>query len=160
MVLLILPYPLLFAFFGWGILKTSGGSRSLNITAALIIAYSIFNFYWPPMHQREIIATGGGTLTDTLHITWSLITLLLMMLIMAFGAAGLSKKFRLYTVATWAVFILFGVMTWLESPGIQKNLPTPLIGVWERINIGAFMLWVIVLGVVLLRMKKKKSPTK
>lgn len=158
-VLLSLPYPLLFASFGWGILKTSGGSRSLNITAALIIAYSIFNFYWPPMHQREIIATGGGTLTDTLHITWAMITLLLMMLIMAFGAVGLSKKFRLYTLATWAVFIIFGILTWLESPGIQKNLPTPLIGVWERINIGAFMLWVIVLAVVLLRMKKGKSPT-
>lgn len=158
-VLLVLPYPLLFAFFGWGVLKASGGSRSLIITAGLMIAYSVFNLYWPPMHQREVIATGGGTLTDTLHIAWTMITLLLMMLIMGFGAAALGKKFRFYTIATWAVFIVFGILTWLESPGMKKNLPTPWIGVWERINIGAFMLWIIVLAIALLRMRKLTTPT-
>jgi hypothetical protein len=156
-VLMVLPYPLLFAFFGWGVLKTSSGNRSLIIAAGLIIGYSIFNLYWPAMHQREVIATGGGTLTDTLHITWAMITLLLMMLIMGFGAAGLGKKFRFYTIVTWAVFIVFGILTWLESPGIEKNLPTPFIGVWERINISAFMVWVIVLAMVLLRMRKIKN---
>jgi hypothetical protein len=156
-VLMVLPYPILFAFFGWGVLKTSRGNRSLIIAAGLIIGYSIFNLYWPAMHQREVIATGGGTLTDTLHITWAMITLLLMMLIMGFGAAALGKKFRFYTIVTWAVFIVFGILTWLESPGIQKNLPTPFIGVWERINISAFMLWVIVLAIVLQRRKKVEN---
>lgn len=37
---------------------------------------------------------------------------------------------------------------------IDKNLPTPFIGIWERINIGAFMLWIIVLSVLLLRREK------
>lgn len=150
-VLLALPYPLLFMLFGWGVLKTSRGNRSLIITAGLIIVYSIFNFYWPPMHQREVIAMGGGTLTDTLHIVWSMITLLFMMLIMGFGSASLEKLFRFYTIATWAIFVGFGILTWLESPAIEKNLPTPRIGVWERINIGAFMLWIIVLAIILLR---------
>lgn len=80
-----------------------------------------------------------------------------MMLIMGFGAAALGKKFRFYTIVTWAVFIVFGILTWLESPGIQKNLPTPFIGVWERINISAFMLWVIVLAIVLQRRKKVEN---
>lgn len=157
-VLLALPYSLLFVLFGWGILKTSRGNRSLIITAGLIIVYSIFNFYWPPMHQREVIATGGGTLTDTLHIAWAMISLFLMMLIMGFGAVALGKRFRFYTIATWAVFIGFGILTWIESPGIEKNLPTPRIGVWERINIGAFMLWIIVLAIVLRRREKVTSP--
>ena len=156
-VLLALPYSLLFALFGWGVLKSSNGNRSLKITACLIIVYSIFNFYWPPMHQREVIAMGGGTLTDTAHIAWAIITLLLMMLIMGFGAASLSKRFRFYTIATWVVFIGFGILAWLESPGIEKSLPTPRIGVWERINIGAFMLWVIVLAIVLRRKEKVTS---
>jgi hypothetical protein len=153
-VLLALPYSLLFVLFGWGVLKISRGNHSLRITAGLIIVYSIFNFYWPPMHQREVIAMGGGTLTDTLHIVWAMITLLIMMLIMGFGTATLGKQFRFYTIATWAVFIGFGILTWLESPGIEKNLPTPWIGVWERINIGAFMLWIIVLAIILLRKEK------
>lgn len=82
-----------------------------------------------------------------------------MMLIMGFGAAALGKKFRFYTIATWAAFIVFGILTWLESPGMEKNLPTPWIGVWERINIGAFMLWIIVLAIALLRMRKLTTPT-
>ncbi len=153
-VLLALPYPLMFMLFGWGVLETSRGNRSLTITAGLIIVYSIFNFYWPPMHQREVIALGGGTLTDTLHIVWAMITLFLMMLIMGFGAVNLGMRFCFYTIATWAIFVGFGILTWLESPGIEKNLPTPWIGVWERINIGAFMFWIIVFAIILLRKEK------
>jgi len=48
------------------------------------------------------------------------------------------------------LFIVFGVLTWLESPGIKASMPTPLIGLWERLNIGAFMLRVAVLAFVLL----------
>jgi hypothetical protein len=153
-VLLAMLYPLLFAAFGWGIWQSAGRTRSLRVVGVLIIVYSIMNFYWPPMHQREVIAAGGGTLTDTLHIVWAITTLLFMMLMMGFGAVALGKRFRLYTIATWVIFIVFGVLTGMESPGIQENLPTPHIGVWERINIGAFMLWVIVFAIVLLRAKK------
>jgi hypothetical protein len=35
-------------------------------------------------------------------------------------------------------------------PGVGANQPTPLLGVWERINIGVFLLWMIVLAIVLL----------
>jgi hypothetical protein len=31
------------------------------------------------------------------------------------------------------------------------NQPTPMIGVWERINIGVFLLWVVILATVLIR---------
>src|SRR6185436_9122194 len=150
-VLMVMPYPLIFTAFGWGVLKSSKGNGSLKVTGSLIIAYSIFNFYWPPMHQREVIAAGGGTLSDTLHIVWAMVTLIFMTLLMGFGAAGIGKRFRYYTIATWVVFLLFGVLTFRESPGIEANLPTPYIGLWERINIGAFLLWVMVLAVVLLR---------
>ncbi len=158
-VLLVLWYPMLFAAFGWGVLQSSLGNRKLRVAGSLIIAYSIANFFWPPMHQREVIAAGGGTLTDTLHIAWAMMTLVMMLLIMGFGAAALEKRFRLYTIATWVVFIAFGVLTFMESPGIQENLPTPHIGIWERINIGAFMLWVIVFAVVLLRLNTMPAST-
>jgi hypothetical protein len=69
---------------------------------------------------------------------------------MGFGAAALGKLFRFYTIITFVVFIAFGILIGVEAPGIPKNLPTPRIGIWERINIGAFMLWVIVLALVLL----------
>lgn len=152
-VLLCLWYPLLFAAFGWGVLQSAKGSRALHIVGSLIILYSIINFYWPPMHQREVISAGGGTVTDTLHITWAMITLIFMMIIMGLGATALEKRFRLFTVAIFVVFIVFGVLIGIESPGIKANLPTPHIGIWERINIGAFMFWVIVFAYALMRRK-------
>lgn len=91
------------------------------------------------------------TLTDTLHIAWAIITIILMMLIMGFGAAALGKWFRVYTIITFVVFIVFGILIGTEAPGIPENLPTPYIGIWERINIGAFMLWVIAWAIILLR---------
>ena len=39
----------------------------------------------------------------------------------------------------------------LPEDRVGANLPTPPLGVWERINIGAFLLWVMVLAACLLR---------
>jgi hypothetical protein len=43
----------------------------------------------------------------------------------------------------------------LDAPGVSANKPTPLMGIWERINIGVFLIWVVVLAIVLL---KKNEP--
>jgi hypothetical protein len=39
----------------------------------------------------------------------------------------------------------------LDAPRIDAHLPTPWVVVWERINIGVLLLWVVVLAVALLR---------
>ena len=145
-VSLAIIYILLFAAFGLGIWQSASGSRLLRVVAYLIALYVTVNFYWPPMHLRG----NPPTTTDTMHIIWAMITLVLMMLIMGFGAAALGKPFRIYTMITFLVFIVFGILIGVEAPAIPDNLPTPLIGIWERINIGAFMLWVIVFSASLL----------
>ena len=123
-VTLAVIYILFFAAFGWGVIRSASGNRSLRITGVLIMVYVIINLYWPPMHLRG----NTPTLTDTLHIVWAMPTLLLMMLIMAFGAAALGRSFRIYTIATFVVFITFGALIGKEAPSIAKNLPTPQIG--------------------------------
>lgn len=148
-VLLVLAYPILFAAFGWGVREVAT-VRRLRWVGSLIVAYSIFNLYWPPMHLRDVLAAGAGTLTDTLHIVWASASLLLMLLLMGLGAAALSKSFQIFTLIIWVVFIAFGVLTFMNAPAMQANLPTPWIGIWERINIGAFLLWVIVFAIILL----------
>ena len=149
-VSLAMVYIFLFAFFGLGVWQSAFGSRQLRLVGSLIVVYVIINFYWPPMHLRG----NEPTLTDSLHIVWAMMTLLLMILIMGFGGAALGKMFRVYTILTFVVFIVFGILIGVEAPGIPKNLPTPRIGIWERINIGAFMLWVIVFAVALLQREK------
>jgi len=152
-VFLAIVYILLFAAFGWGVWKSANGNRSLRIVATLIMVYAIINVYWPPMHLRG----NEPTLTDTLHIVWAMVTITMMMLIMGFGAAALGKPFRLYTIATFIVFLTFGVLIGIEAPGIPKNLPTPRIGIWERFNIGAYMLWVIMFAIALLHGQKTEE---
>ena len=158
-VLLALPYPLLFGAFGWGVLQSAPGKHLLRLVGYLIIAYCLFNFYWPPMHMRG----NEPALTDTLHIAWAVITNIFMWFFMVLGAAALGRRFRNYTIASIALHILFGILTFLEAPNIAQNGPTPMIGIWERINIFIFMLWVIVFGVSLLKRTREinshaKSP--
>jgi hypothetical protein len=77
--------------------------------------------------------------------------LLLMLLAIGFGAAAFGRRFRLYSGATVAVFVVFGALTVPDAARIAANLPTPWVGVWERINIGAAMLWLVVFAAALLR---------
>jgi len=153
-------YGALATAFGWGVWTSARGNRALRVVGGLILVYGAIGLVpWPPMHQREVLAAGGGTLTDTLHIVWSMAAVLLMLLAMAFGAAAFGKRFRRYSIAAIVTLVAFGVLTGLESPGISANLPTPWIGVWERINIGVFLLWVVVLAIVLRRQLPHRAPS-
>ncbi len=71
-------YSLLFIGFGSGIWVSAQGNRKLRFVAAVVLFDAVLGFFWPPMHQREILAAGGGTLTDTLHLVWAFIHLGLM----------------------------------------------------------------------------------
>lgn len=98
-------------------------------------------------------AAGGGTLSDTLHIVFSMVTVPLMLLAIGFGAAAFRREFRIYSIASLVILCFFGVLTGIDGPKIAKNLATPWIGFWERILIAVFLLWVIVLAVILIRSK-------
>ena len=153
-VLLCTFYSLLFIVFGIGILLSSHGNRKLRIVAAVIILDGLIGSFWPPMHQREVLAAGGGNISDILHIVWTFIHLVLMLLMIGFGAAAFGKSFRIFSFGIVLVFIVFGILTANVSPGLDTGLPTPYIGIWERINIGAYMLWVIVFAFLLIRREK------
>jgi hypothetical protein len=99
-------------------------------------------------------------MSDTMHLVFTGVMLILMLLIIGFGAAALGKGVRIYSMLTLAVFLVFGTLTGLEAPNLMANLPTPRIGVWERINIGAYMLWLMVLAMVLLNMQKRNGTSK
>ena len=153
-------YSVLVAAFGWGVVRSAAGNRPLRIAGTMILIYAVVGIFWPPMHQREVLAAGGGTLTDTLHIAFTFVTIPLMVLAIAFGAAAFGKRFRLYSIATIVVLVLFGMLTGLQSPAMEADLPTPWMGVWERICIGAHMVWITVLAVILLRQESALPPVK
>src|SRR6185503_1852671 len=92
-VSLLIVFTLLFIAFGWGIWKSAIRNRPLRVAGVLIVVYGIVGFFWPPMHQREVLAAGGGTLTDTLHIVFTMVTGIIILLAMVFAAAALGKRF-------------------------------------------------------------------
>ena len=149
-------YTLLAAIFGFGVLKSAKENTPLKMTGIFIIIYALLGLFWPPMHQREVLAAGGATLTDTLHIVWTIATVVLTVLAIGFGAMAFGKPFRLYSTMTILILFSFGVLTGMDAPKVQSNIATPLVGIWERINISAFMLWFMVLAVILLRMERKR----
>ncbi len=141
-------YGLLVAAFGWGVLLSE--NRSLRITGCLLFAYGAAGLFWPSMHLRDT----GIAISDTLHIVFAIITVMLMLLAMAFAASTLGNTFKWYTVATIAALVVFGMLTSTQASKVPVDLPTPWMGVWERINIGVFLLWIVVLATTLLRKNK------
>jgi hypothetical protein len=154
-VKLALIWTLLYAAFGVGVWLSAGPRQSLRVAGALVIAAAGIGLFWPPMHQRAVLAAGKGTLTDTLHIAWTMANGLLTLLAVGFTAAGLGKAFRVYSIATMGTLIAAGALTSIDAPRVQANLPTPWIGVWERINIAAWLVWVVVLAVILSRQEAR-----
>ncbi|MBS1778649.1 MAG: DUF998 domain-containing protein [Bacteroidetes bacterium] len=154
-IVLCTPYTLLMMAFSWGVVKAAHSNRRLRVTGVLLLAYSALGIFWPfaPMHLREVLAAGGSTFSDTIHLTLGAVTEVIYFIALGFAAAALGKQFRIYSIATLVVLCIFGALTFIDAPNVSKNLPTPFIGIWERINIGVFLLWVIVLAVILLRKK-------
>jgi hypothetical protein len=142
-------YSMLMIGFGWGVWRSSGRNRALRVVGVLVMTQAALGWFWPPMHQRAALAAGGGTLTDTLHIAWTIVTGVCFMFALGFGAAAFGKRFRLYSLAT--MVIVFGAAAWTGTfaSAIEANLPTPWAGVWERVNSTAFMVWIAMLATML-----------
>jgi uncharacterized protein DUF998 len=143
-------YTTLMTAFGWGVVKSAGRNRALRVVGALFVMQAVFGIFWPPMHQRSVLAAGGRTLTDTLHIVWTIVTGVCFTFALGFGAAALGKRFRIYSLATMVIVLGCGAWAGTFAPGIEVNLPTPWVGVWERLNTDAFMIWTAALATALL----------
>ena len=143
--------PLLTAF-GFGVLKAAKEKRSLHITGILLTIWGFLGFVWLffPMHQRGEI----GSTTDTMHLVMAGVTVFLLTLFIGLGSATNGKKFRLYSILTILVMLFFGAMTGQQAPRVAAQLPTPWMGIMERISVYLPMIWVFVLATTLLRVKK------
>jgi hypothetical protein len=152
-------YLLLVIAFGLGVWKSAGWNRALCITAILLIMFGLVGFLWPfgPMHQREVLAAGGGTFSDTLHLIIGAIDSILFLLMIGVGSFAFGKRFRLYSIATIIVLLVFGALMSMDVSKVAANEPTPWLGIIERINIFGAMLWILVLAIVLLRTEKEPT---
>lgn len=145
-------FSLLFVGFGVGVLQSAYGKRTLRLAGALMIAHGVMGVLWMlgPMSQREVIAAGGATSADTLHLVLSAATGLFVTAYVATTAFAFGWIFRLYSIVTVATALVFGLLS-AQVDKIQAGEPTPYMGLLERIGIGAWLLWVTVVAIVLIR---------
>lgn len=142
-------YSLLELIFGIGVWETSAQKRALRITGGLLVGLGLLDLMGPFFHLN--LNEAAGSFTNIMHVVITLVTVLCILLIIGFGAAADGKWFRVYSIVTLLVVIATGVWSFLELPQIAAGLPTPWLGVRERINIYGYMLWMMVLAIVLLR---------
>lgn len=146
--------------FGLGVLWSAGRNRALRVAGWALVMVGVVDQVGPffPMHMREVLAQGGGTFSDTMHIALTIVLSLLFLLAMAFGAAAFGKRWRAYCIATILTLIAFGATASIQAGALAANEPTPWQGVYERINVAAYLLWMVVLTIVLLR-RRSDAPT-
>ena len=138
-------YSALVVLFGCGVWTYRDRSRWLGRAGTLLILNGFLSLYWPLMHLRGV----ESSLTDTLHIVLAGVTVLLMISVIVVAALSFGRRFRTYSWVTLTVLLATGVfLSGLDGPRIAENLPTPWIGLWERISIGVYMAWVIVLWLI------------
>jgi uncharacterized membrane protein len=143
---LCFPYAALLGAFAFGLWRSAQTNRALRVAGILMLAHAVLAASWPPIHQRGL----GFTLTDVMHNVWVAATVLLFLLAMWFAAGVRGRRFRVYSIGTIATIVVSGGYTWMESPRVAADLPTPWIGVSERIAIAAFLLWVVVVAIALM----------
>jgi hypothetical protein len=144
-------FSLLFMGFGLGVWQSAHGKRALRLGGLLMIAHGVMSFLWMfgPMSRREVIAAGGATSADTLHLVLSAATGLFVASYVATTALAFGWMFRLYSTMTIATALLFGLLS-AQVDKIEAGEPTPYMGLLERIGIGAWLLWVAVVALILI----------
>lgn len=103
-----------------------------------------------PMHSRGM----PTDLTDTMHGALTAVFSVFVLLALLLAAVGYRGWFRLYSIGTVLVLVGFGVLSSLAIPNVAKNLPTPWMGAFERLNAYAYLGWLVVLAMILIRQSR------
>ena len=159
LVLLAIPYGVLVAAFGAGVWASVGPRRAGRITAALLVGYAVLGAVggvYLSAPTREVLEAGEETWRNTLHLPATAVSVLSILLAMGFGATLLGRRFRYFSYAMILAILVFGVWAGLQAGRVAANQPTPWLGIVERANVYAIMLWVAVLAIGLLGPQKSE----
>ena len=146
--LLVLPmllYNLLIFAFAAGVWASAEGRRARTLTAAALVGYGVCSsvgLLFAPMDLR----TAGISDQTLLHIWDTALQGLFIAMVLVFGVGVHAGRFRRYSLATLAICVVFGALASLEVA--QSSMRW--IGLTERVNIYAWMLWLPALALSLL----------
>lgn len=142
-------YGILFAAFALGVLIAARGNRWLTVSAWLMVAFVAWGAMWPffPMHQRGT----ERNLSDLGHLVLGGGSLSLMSAFIGFGGFALGRRFLTFSVVSAVTILVAGLATFAYVPAMAAGLATPCLGIVERVMIYGYLLWIMVLGLALMR---------
>jgi hypothetical protein len=140
---------LFLASFGIGAWRSAATNRRLRVAAAALISLGVFGCFGVPLMSMHVRGA-EKTLTDTLHVAQLGLAGPLVLAIIGFGAAAFGRRLRLYSAATCLTMFAFGAWSGTYGAAIADNLPTPWVGVIERVSVYSYQLWFVVFAVALL----------
>jgi len=145
--------PLVIAF-GIGVCKYSENKLFLKVTGILLSIWGLLGYVWFffPMNMRGQIV---NSVTNTMYLVLAEITVPLMIVFIAIGSGAKGKCFRIYSILTIIATLVCGAIVGSQASRVAAQLPTPWMGILERVSVYAPMIWVAMLAMVLLKYEKK-----
>jgi uncharacterized protein DUF998 len=134
--------------FGVAVWALADRNRALRFTGALLVADAVVGQLGLQFFNMDP-RVAGRTPRTAMHEVVTGVEVLVILSAIGVGAAALGKRFRFYSIATLLAVLVCGVVTfWIVE---TRSSLMPWLGVTERINIYAYMLWKLVLAAALLR---------
>jgi hypothetical protein len=140
--------------FGACVWTLAGRNRALRFTAALLAADAVVGQLGLQFFNMDP-RVAGRTPRTAMHEMVTGVEVLVILSAIGCGAAALAKRFRFYSIVTLLAVLACGAATfWIVE---TRSSLLPWIGVTERINIYAYMLWKLVLAGVLLSTPRSRD---
>jgi hypothetical protein len=86
-----------------------------------------------------------------MHIALAVVAVVLMVMFMTIGSTVFGRGFRIFSILTIAAMLVAGAVVGMQVPAIAQGLPTPWMGLVERVSVYAPSLWIAGLALMLMR---------
>ncbi len=146
--LLVVPmllYNLLVFAFAAGVWVSAEGRGARVLTAVALVGYGVSSTVGLLLAPMDLRSAGISNQT-LLHIWATAVQGLFIVLVLVFGVFVHTGRFRRYAVATLVTCVVFGALASLEAAQSSMHW----IGLTERVNIYAWMVWLAALALSLL----------
>lgn len=143
-----LGYSLLIAF-GIGIWRAASGIRRLQLSGGALAVIGLSALWALPFASMNLRGTEQGV-AGAKHLISGMIAIPLLIVAMGLAASTMGRLFRVYSIATVVVLLVFGAWAGARTTGMEEGLSSPWAGVIERISVYAYQLWIVVLAIALL----------
>ena len=148
-------YSSLLALFGAGVWMSAARRASRRWCGGFLIAVAGLGIGWAlfPMNLRGAERTAG----DAMHLVLGFLSIGFLVGAISTGAVGFGSRFRIYSAATVLMMLTFGALMSADVPRVEAQLPTPWLGVNERIMMASWLIWVAVLSIAMLARQSQRN---